>query len=267
MRLAFSEEAQRGFLQRAEAADSSKPYVTLATKDWQLSVYTPNRVCVWRVLTYLTKEPETIAWIDTMPRDAVLYDVGSNIGLYALWAAAVRGLRVIAFAPEAGSFQVLNENLRVNRLTERCTAFCLGISDKVGFGTMQVRETTAGSSGHQVQVTDGRRVVIDQPAASQGIATATLDHLVYECGFPCPTHIKVDVDGLEHAVIKGSARLLGDERLRSIMIELMVKKDFHQSVITTLEAAGFEKDAAMEQSVHAKTQGVAHTGNILFTRR
>lgn len=179
----------------------------------------------------------------------------------------MRGLRVLAFEPEAASFQVLNENLRVNGLTDRCTAFCVGISDKSGFGVMQLQGTGAGSSGHQVQVTDGRRVTIDRPAAHQGIATTTLDHLVYDCGFPCPTHIKVDVDGLEHAVIKGSARLLEDERLRSIMIELMVKKDFHQNVITTLEAAGFVKDVAMERAVHEKTQGVAHTGNILFSRR
>ncbi|MEQ8587731.1 MAG: hypothetical protein RLO01_16235 [Thalassobaculaceae bacterium] len=68
-------------------------------------------------------------------------------------------------------------------------------------------------------------------------------------------------------MIEGSSRLLQDECLGSIMIELMVKRDFHQNVITTLEAAGFVKDVAMERAVHEKTQGVAHTGNILFTRR
>lgn len=51
MRLAFSEEAQKAFIQRAEAADSSKPYITLAAEDWRLQLYTPNRICVLRVLT------------------------------------------------------------------------------------------------------------------------------------------------------------------------------------------------------------------------
>ncbi|MEQ8587732.1 MAG: hypothetical protein RLO01_16240 [Thalassobaculaceae bacterium] len=69
MRLAFSEEAQKGFVRRAEAADSSKPYITLAADDWRLQLYTPNRICVLRVLTYLTKEPETISWMDGMPGD------------------------------------------------------------------------------------------------------------------------------------------------------------------------------------------------------
>lgn len=72
MRLAFSEEAQKGFVRRAEAADSSKPYITLVADDWRPQLYTPNRICVLRVLTYLTKEPETIAWMDGMPGDAVM---------------------------------------------------------------------------------------------------------------------------------------------------------------------------------------------------
>ncbi|MDF1792490.1 MAG: FkbM family methyltransferase [Thalassobaculaceae bacterium] len=253
-------------MEKALAFESSRPFIRIGAKDWAFQMYTPNRVCVWRVLSYFSKEPETISWLNAMPQGAVLFDVGANIGLYSVWAAFVRGATVYAFEPEAGNFSVLNENLRANGLTERCIPFCVGISDKVGFGTIQIRDTVAGTSGHQVQVGNGAKFQLKKPAAHQGIATASLDHLVYECGFPCPSHIKVDVDGIEHAVIKGASRLLGDPRLKSIMIELMVKESFHQEVIEILVAAGFGKDDAMERAVHEKTDGVAHTGNILFTR-
>lgn len=267
MKFEVSEDVRRQYLQQAATAEESKPFITVSDSSWKLKLYTPSQICAARVLTYFTKEPETIEWINGMPDDAILFDVGANIGLYSVWAAATRHLRVLAFEPEAGNFQVLNENLRVNKLTERCLPFCLGISDKLGFGSMQIRDETVGTSGHQVQVTDGLRFRIPQPEAYQGIATATLDHLVYEAGLDCPTHIKIDVDGLEHAVVKGASQLLYDPRLRSVMVELMVKQSFHQDVIDTLVAAGFEIDEAMERAVYEKTEGAAHTGNVLFNRR
>src|SRR3954470_2124130 len=41
----------------------------------------PNRTVSWRVTTFLTKEPETIEWIDTFTPGDVLFDIGANIGL------------------------------------------------------------------------------------------------------------------------------------------------------------------------------------------
>ena len=38
----------------------------------------PNVLCEWRAQTFSTKEPETLAWIDSMPEGAVLWDVGAN---------------------------------------------------------------------------------------------------------------------------------------------------------------------------------------------
>lgn len=266
MRTDLSEEDRKRHIARSAKFEASKPYIHVAGGDVDLRFYVPGRMCAWRVSHLLDKEPETIAWIRGMPQGAVLYDVGANIGLYTLWAAATRGARVYAFEPEASNYAVLNDNLRVNELTATCAAYCLGISDTVGYGLMQVRSNTVGGSGHQVLVTDGLRVVVEEPQGHQGVATATLDHLVYTCGFDCPTHLKIDVDGLEHAVIAGASRLLRDPRLRSIMIELMINEPFHQEVAAALVAAGFAKDEDMERAVREKDVGVKHTGNILFTR-
>jgi hypothetical protein len=46
-----------------------------------------NQITAWRVRTFATKEPGTIAWIDAFAADDVMLDVGANIGLYALYAA------------------------------------------------------------------------------------------------------------------------------------------------------------------------------------
>ena len=42
---------------------------------------------LWRARTYLTKEPETINWIDGFKKNEVFFDVGANIGLYSIYAA------------------------------------------------------------------------------------------------------------------------------------------------------------------------------------
>ena len=63
-------------------------------------------------------EPETVAWIEAMPANAVLWDVGANIGLYALFAAK-RGLRVLAFEPSAASFAAMVRSAEANGLDRR----------------------------------------------------------------------------------------------------------------------------------------------------
>ncbi len=268
MKSTLTDDESGEIISRSAAYETSRPVVVFDIDGKRLSLQAPNRICAWRATTLFTKEPETIAWINGMPGTAILYDVGANIGLYSVWAAFTRGVTVMAFEPEASNFAILNENIRGNALSDHCTPFCLGVSDVTGLGRMMVQSGGSGQSGHQVQLTAGERFkVADQSPAYQGISTVTLDHVVYDRGFPCPTHLKIDVDGLEPAVVRGAQQLIRDPRLKSVMIELMIKRDAHNAIIETLVEAGFEKNAAMEQAILDRTEGVPFTGNILFTRR
>ncbi len=266
MQLNVSDEQRQRMMDRAARYEADRPTISLKFGAFDLTMDNSTRLCAWRVLEYFTKEPETISWLNTLRADDVLFDVGANMGLYSVWAAAARSARVIAFEPEASNYATLMVNLRENRLTDKVQAFCIGISDKIGLGPMEVRWGPAGQSGHQVQVVDSKPCHAAGPTSLQGVSTYPLDHLIYEQGLPCPTHLKVDVDGIEHAVVAGAKRLLADPRLRSIMIELMLENNFQGPVIDTLVAAGFRKDAAMERAVREKTTGTQYTGNILFTR-
>lgn len=225
----------------------------------EVKVALASQFCVYRTMSYFDKEPETIDWIAGIPEGGVLFDVGANIGIYTLWAGVTRRARVYAFEPEAGNYATLNLNLRANGLAASCRAFCVGIADRVGFDDLLIAHPEVGSSNHQVRRAEPGRNV-------QGIPTTTLDHLVYESGMPCPSHLKIDVDGNEPEIIAGAGRLLADDRLRSVLIELAVMVPAHRAVIDRLVAAGFEKDEDLERAVYAKTAGVKHTGNIVFTR-
>ena len=40
----------------------------------------------------LTKEPETIKWINNFETDSVFFDIGANIGIYSLYSAVVKAI-------------------------------------------------------------------------------------------------------------------------------------------------------------------------------
>lgn len=245
--------------ERARNYEQSLPKVQISNGPHSVTLATPSEFCVMRALSYFTKEPETIDWIAGIPEGGVMFDIGANIGLYTLWAGLTRRASVFAFEPESSNFAALNMNLRINELTDQCRAFCTGISDRVGFETLRVAELTVGASGHQVGTAH-------TGGFAQGIVTTTLDHLVYEAGLPCPSHVKIDVDGIEPAIVRGAARLLSDDRLKSVLIELSVMDPEHRAVADRLVDCGFVKDETLEKSVYAKTSGVKYTGNIIFTR-
>lgn len=263
----LEEALRKRFMNAAITHEKQCPTATMRHDGQAVIVEAPNRICAWRALTYFKKEPETIAWIDEIPTGGIFFDIGANIGLYTLWAGLKRQARVFSFEPEASSFAVLNGNLRANDLTQQCRAFCVGISDRIGFGTIKLANAAAGASGHQVNVVATKGVQSAQNAVPQGVSTTTLDHLVYEARFPFPSHIKIDVDGIEHAIVAGGDRLLRDPRLKSVLIEIAVKIPEHRALIDLLvDEYGFTKDETLEAQVYAKTTGVAHTGNIIFRR-
>ena len=205
----------------------------------EVDYLTPTSILKWRVDTLFTKEPCTIDWIAQFQQDETLVDVGANVGMYTVWAAKTRGVRVYAFEPEAQNYALLNRNIALNGLGDRVTAFCLGLSDRSGYSELHLSGLVAGASNHSVGERVNFRLEPMQPAFSQGCVTATLDSLVAAGALPQPTHLKVDVDGLEYKVAAGAARTLRDERLRSVLIELNPSLEQHRALVTELESLGF----------------------------
>ena len=57
-----------------------------------------------RAMSALTKQPATIEWIDSFSPGSVFWDVGANVGVYALYAARRGDAKVVAFEPAAVNF-------------------------------------------------------------------------------------------------------------------------------------------------------------------
>ena len=123
-------------------------------------------------------------------------DVGAHVGRYSVLLAQ-SGTRVIAFEPNGGNYQLLQENIRLNQLADKITALKLGCSN-----VAQQRELFCFPSN------EGMASFIKRDGAEtkEVCALNTLDEV---CGdLDAVDAIKIDVEGLELEVLQGATQLL-----------------------------------------------------------
>ncbi len=231
-----------------------------------LQYFTPSTHMKWRVDTLFTKEPDTVRWLSCMGEDDVLLDVGANVGMYSILAAVGRDVSVIACEPESQNYSLLNRNIHMNDAGNKITSYCLALSDVCGLDSFYLSDFMQGGSCHSV----GESLDFNlQPRPSgyvQGCVVSTLDRLIDDEALAVPTHIKIDVDGIEHKVIDGMADTLANPAVRSVLIELNPNLDEHRELFERMAALGFRY---FEQQVNESQQPsgpFAGIGNVIFYR-
>lgn len=225
-----------------------------------LTFLTPNTHCAWRVQTLYTKEPDTIAWLRNMEKGEVLFDIGANMGQYSLLAAQ-RGVKVHAFEPEAQNFALLVRNVAVNGLSNLVTPWPVALSDHISLDILHLSSLNPGGSCHAYgESTDYKGKPHEFPH-SQGSCATTLDHFIAKYGHA--DHIKIDVDGFEHLVMKGGIEAF--KRAKTVLIEINTAYDEHMTyILPNMAALGFEYDAAQADESRRKEGPFKGVGNIIW---
>lgn len=191
--------------------------------------HTPNEKTRWRAETLRKKEPVTIKWVESIPKGAVLYDIGANVGGYAVWAG-VRDINVFAFEPEAENYSLLVKNLALNDL--RPQAYPIAISDAFRLDTLHMSERGIGGSCHSfAKAVDAFGNHRNGNHPEQGCIGISIDELV-EKGLPAPEYIKIDVDGFEPEVIKGAHKSL--RKVKGLLIEVNPALPSHLEMVDIL---------------------------------
>jgi FkbM family methyltransferase len=231
-----------------------------------MQYYTPTTFTKWRVDSFFEKEPITVEWIAGFSPGEVLVDVGANVGMYSIWAATTRGVRVYAFEPEAQNYAVLNRNIALNELGARVTAYCVALSNTAGYSELHLSNLQIGGSCHSL----GERVDFNhqpmQPAFSQGCVAGRLDDLVAEGVVPVPHHVKIDVDGFEPKVIAGAASTLREPGLKSLLIEINPALQDHREMIAELERLGFSYDPQQVAAAERRSGAFKGVAEYVFKR-
>ena len=146
--------------------------------------------------------------LETLPSEAIIADVGANIGFHAVPLAlrASSGM-VHCFEPLEVNRDRLTENLALNRVEGRCRVHDLGLSDQAGVAQLTLREDF-------VQGARTGNAAIDMGHASDAafqkvqIRLDTLDHVVEKEGWPRLDFIKVDIEGHEEKFLIGAQNTL-----------------------------------------------------------
>lgn len=165
-----------------------------------------------------TAEPETIAWIHDLPAGAVLWDIGANVGTYALYAAKTRNVRVLAFEPSAATYAVLVRNVEINGLAESVDPYCLAFDDHTHLDRLFMAHTEAGHSMHafgQAHTVQGEMDAVFR----QSVPGFAIDDFIRIFEPPLPDHIKLDVDSIEEKILRGAEGVLRNH-VKSVLVEI-----------------------------------------------
>lgn len=220
---------------------SPKPaMVGVKTGGQLLKFYNLGKHTEWRYKSLYTKEPETIDWLNQIQPGEVLWDIGANVGLYTIYAAAIRQARVLAFEPLASNYFVLNKNIELNGLDSRAHAFCLAFANHTCADVLNVKSSEPGMAqcGFEEAINDAGKKFT--PTFLQGMIGYSIDDFIERFNPDFPNHIKIDVDGIEERIVAGAEKTLRDPRLKTLSIELnSERKGSVELVRQAMEAANF----------------------------
>ena len=187
------------------------------------------------------KEPETIEWIHNFFREGdVYYDIGANVGAYALVAAkGFKGkVRVYAFEPSFPTFKQLCTNIVVNDCQECIVPLQVALSDRTALAVLNYSSLLPGGALHALGEAVDYKGDSFRPVAQQPVLAFALDDLIKYFDLPFPTHIKLDVDGTELGILRGAGNALSHGALKSVLVEVLEGDQQSKEAMAILENAG-----------------------------
>ena len=205
-----------------------KSYKKINLKDQnQLIFFTPNNLVDWRVRTLLSKEPDTIRWINNFEKnknkEIIFWDIGANIGLFSIYSAQKhRGnIKVIAFEPSSSNLRVLTRNISINNFSDKIFINQIALTNKKNvFLDMNEPNFIEGSSlntfGEKFNF-EGKNFLAKQKYKIFG---TTIDTMIDKGYLDIPNYVKIDVDGLEHLILEGGDKMFNNKKIRSVLIEV-----------------------------------------------
>jgi FkbM family methyltransferase len=230
-------------------------------------LYTPNQICNFRHSTFSTKEPEMLEWIEEYG-DGVFFDIGANIGIYSLFYAQTKQGSVYSFEPSVFNLRQLAKNISINKLSERITIISNPLTDSTGIASFINGSADEGGALSAFGVEYGQNGKPINSDINYSVVGFSLDDL-FETNIliETPSLIKIDVDGIEHLILKGAPKTLNSKTLKSLFIE--VNDDFKEQayqVKTILESAGFTlKEKRHSEKVDRSTH-LGQTYNQIWVR-
>jgi len=150
--------------------------------------------------------------------DTLIVDVGTNIGVVTLYAAA-RGFRVIGFEASSDNFEKARMSIWSNGFTNSVTIYPRAVYSSTGIKlnlTMNFsKEKNLTNSGIGTLASLPPKLKNNPNSKTSTVETITLDDAIHEDIF----FLKVDIEGCECHAWKGAQQLFKRYQVKYIMLE------------------------------------------------
>ena len=173
-----------------------------------------------------------------MPKEACYYDIGANVGNFALYSA-YKDIQTYAFEAELLNVSLMYESVFLNGLQNKCIILPYCLSKQSQMDTFFLKDVSKGDALHSAGKPS--HMLGDEALKrlkTMPIPTFALDDLVKLLKLPQPAYIKLDVDGNELQVIEGGIETFS--KTKEIHIELDMSSEEHRKALYILNEIGFE---------------------------
>lgn len=207
----------------------------------------PSSLAIKRWTGVLSPEPETVKWIESLPRDQGkrFFDIGASVGTHAV-RAHLRGLSVTAFEPYEPVYNELVALVERNNLPILCEMNAMYSDNVIG----RLRPGRSTTTFYQ------------DLAHGQYVGAYTLDFYSYK--YDAPDYIKLDVDGNEEAIIRGAASTLQSGVVKSLLVE--VDPVVSPNLVSMLLELGYSYDRSQVEACMIRVGKYKGTANYVFYR-
>lgn len=247
--------------------------------------FCPSSETKRRIDTILTKEPETIDFINNFVKiknkdknkDLIFFDIGSNIGLYSIYASQVIDkIKVYSFEPSFNNLSILSKNISMNNLNEKIFIMPFSVTEKKEsrpFFPSNFYETMDQEGGAINYFGEINNLFVDSSKNKNNFLTystfgTSLDDLIEEKIIPFPDVIKIDTDGQELKILRGSRNLLKNCRTLKLQIELNEKDIAHfDESLKILKANEFVFLKKLRNDEYHKNEKFSEVYNYYFEKK
>ena len=205
-----------------EIEKKKKKYLIINLEEnLDLKFYIVNSITKFRAETFFDKEPDTIKWIKEYNGSGDLLDIGANIGIYSNYFAKLKKGHVYAFESSFYNLSLLAENSQINKNEDKITIYPLPLFENNNVNYFKINDSIIGGALSTFNVEygfDGKKL---EKYSKYLIPGFSLDFLIENnIIHNVPSLIKIDVDGVEDLILKGSNKVLKNNICRSVLVEV-----------------------------------------------
>ncbi|WP_247001706.1 FkbM family methyltransferase [Halosolutus gelatinilyticus] len=198
-------------------------------------------------------------FIEQLDDSDIVWDIGANIGTYSCFAASnvPRGA-VIAFEPHPENARKVRKNAALNGYSN-ISIKKVALSDSNGRVELSLESENVGTGGHTLIPEQSDETVPVESGNEIDVSLVRGDDLV-ERDLASPNAIKIDVEGVEVAVLNGLSKTLANPDCKYVICEIHKNYGVDPGEVERiLESNDFECEILDPHSV-----GVDSRGKVVF---